>query len=69
MKIKDVIDDYYRIYKEKITYSDIEKSINSIKSLGGCSIIKDEYLCTVPVAFSEDINDIMAIAEEFGFVS
>lgn len=35
--------------------------------LGGCSIFKKEYVCTVPFSLSDDTGELMTIAEEVYF--
>ena len=35
--------------------------------LGGCSIFKQEYVCTVPFSLSDDTGELMTIAEEVLF--
>mmetsp|Transcript_3300 Transcript_3300/g.305 ORF Transcript_3300/g.305 Transcript_3300/m.305 type:complete len:130 (+) Transcript_3300:217-606(+) len=69
MKMTDICYDFKKIHKEVITSDDIKRSIKTIEHLGGVTIFKEEYVCTVPVEFSSDISDLMAIGEEEGYVS
>lgn len=69
MKLDDVILDFKNRYKEVITKEDIKMSIKTIQEFGGVQILNDEYLCTVPLEFSNDISEAMALGEENGFIN
>lgn len=69
MKMDDIVHSFRVQYKEVINKDDIKRALKTIEDLGGVSIFKDDYICTVPVEFSGDLSDLMEVAEEYGFTS
>ncbi|KRW99382.1 hypothetical protein PPERSA_02494 [Pseudocohnilembus persalinus] len=69
MKIEDIIKEFHIRHKEQINKYDVLKAIETVKELGGVSIVNQEYVCTVPVEFSSDVSDLTEMAEQNGFVS
>ena len=37
--------------------------------LGNASIVKNEYVCTVPIELNNNLTELLEIAEKYGFVS
>lgn len=46
-----------------LTRMDIERAVKSISELGSCSILNKEYVCTVPLALTNDFSELMTLAE------
>ena len=44
---------------------DVERALKTLGPLGsGCSVFKNEYVCTVPFSLSDDSAELMGVAEE-----
>eukprot|EP01017_Pseudomicrothorax_dubius_P005086 TRINITY_DN1119_c0_g1_i7.p1 TRINITY_DN1119_c0_g1~~TRINITY_DN1119_c0_g1_i7.p1 ORF type:complete len:203 (-),score=39.50 TRINITY_DN1119_c0_g1_i7:147-755(-) len=70
MKITDIITYYNRNNREPISKYDVTAALQTMNKLGtGCSILRNEYVCTVPFSLSDDSQELMNVAEEVGYVS
>jgi hypothetical protein len=70
MHIADLLTLYSQKYTQKITKSDVRKALDTVSVLGaGCRIVKDNYVCTLPYELSEDSTEVIAMADQQGFVS
>ncbi|KAL4442611.1 hypothetical protein ABPG74_007013 [Tetrahymena malaccensis] len=69
MKLIDIINEFEKRYKTKISKKDIQEALKTISCLGGCQLVNNEYVSTSNLSMSGDFNSIIEVAEKYGHVS
>jgi hypothetical protein len=49
--------------------NDVIRAMTKTEALGNASIVKNEYVCTVPIELNNFLNDLLAVSEKYGFIS
>lgn len=69
MRINNVIEDYNRASRDSIGKNDVYRALEKTLMLGNISILNNEYVCTIPLELNQGLNELMSIAEKYGFIS
>lgn len=49
--------------------NDIIRSVQAIGVLGNASIVNKQYVCTVPLELNQNLSELLAVSEKYGFIS
>ena len=65
MKISDLARIYQAENHKQISKEDVIKALNTMRQLGtGVCLMNNQYLCTVPFALSNDVGEMLSLAEK-----